>query len=154
MAKDKVKILVIDDDPKVSWLLTEGLGGKYDFSSARDGIEGLQMVSTERPDLILLDIKMPGMNGIEVLEKLRKTKGKIYMREEYRKTVNAASLPKFFKFLLKRKSIIRALLSLISKLTKEPFDKFFCLSCPLYLFPNFFNVHIVFNKSLIVKIIC
>lgn len=72
MVKSKVKILVIDDDPKVSWILTEGLAGKYEFVSARDGIEGLQMVSTEKPDLILLDIKMPGMNGIEVLEKLNK----------------------------------------------------------------------------------
>ncbi len=72
MAEEKVKILVIDDDPKVSWLLSEGLSSKYDFVSARDGFEGLQMVSTEKPDLILLDIKMPGMNGIEVLEKLNK----------------------------------------------------------------------------------
>jgi len=72
MPKSKLKILVIDDDPKVSWILTEGLAGKYEFVSARDGIEGLQMVSTEKPDLILLDIKMPGMNGIEVLEKLNK----------------------------------------------------------------------------------
>jgi len=72
MAKKKVKILVIDDDPKVSWLLSEGLSKKFDFVSARDGIEGLQMVSTEKPDVVLLDIKMPGMNGIEVLERLNK----------------------------------------------------------------------------------
>jgi DNA-binding NtrC family response regulator len=72
MAKPKVKILVIDDDPKVSWLLTEGLASNYEFVSARDGIEGIQMVSTEKPDLILLDIKMPGMTGLEVLEKLNK----------------------------------------------------------------------------------
>ncbi len=72
MAKIKVKILVIDDDPKVSWILSEGLSKKFEFVSARDGIEGIQMVSTEKPDLILLDIKMPGMNGMEVLEKLNK----------------------------------------------------------------------------------
>lgn len=72
MAKDKVKILIIDDDPKISWLLTEGLSNKFEFVSARDGIEGLQLVSTEKPDLILLDIKMTGMSGIEVLEKLNK----------------------------------------------------------------------------------
>ena len=72
MAKNKVKILVIDDDPKVSWILSEGLSKKFEFVSARDGIEGIQMVSTEKPDLILLDIKMPGMNGMEVLEKLNK----------------------------------------------------------------------------------
>ncbi len=72
MPKPKMKILVIDDDPKVAWILSEGLGSRYNFVSARDGIEGLQMVSTEQPDLILLDIKMPGMSGIEVLEKLNK----------------------------------------------------------------------------------
>ena len=74
MAKTKsnTKILVIDDDPKVSWILTEGLSKEFEFVSARDGIEGIQMVSTEKPDLILLDIKMPGMSGLEVLEKLNK----------------------------------------------------------------------------------
>ncbi|UCC43680.1 MAG: sigma-54-dependent Fis family transcriptional regulator [Candidatus Zixiibacteriota bacterium] len=72
MAKLKTKILVIDDDPKVSWLLTEGLGSNFDFLSATDAAEGIQMVSTEKPDLILLDIKMPGMSGLEVLERLNK----------------------------------------------------------------------------------
>ncbi|PKK84166.1 MAG: hypothetical protein CVT49_05045 [candidate division Zixibacteria bacterium HGW-Zixibacteria-1] len=72
MAKEKIKVLIIDDDPKVSWILTEGLSSNMEFVSARDGIEGIQMVSTEKPDLILLDIKMPGMNGLEVLEKLNK----------------------------------------------------------------------------------
>ena len=56
MPKQIMKILVIDDDPKVAWILSEGLGTKFNFVSARDGIEGLQMVSTEQPDLILLDI--------------------------------------------------------------------------------------------------
>ena len=72
MAKEKIKILIIDDDPKVSWILSEGLSSGMEFVSARDGIEGIQMVSTEKPDLILLDIKMPGMNGLEVLEKLNR----------------------------------------------------------------------------------
>ncbi|MBN1211834.1 MAG: sigma-54-dependent Fis family transcriptional regulator [candidate division Zixibacteria bacterium] len=72
MAKIKTKVLVIDDDPKVSWILSEGLASNFEFVSARDGIEGIQMVSTEKPDLILLDIKMPGMTGLEVLEKLNK----------------------------------------------------------------------------------
>lgn len=72
MSKQKTKILVIDDDPKVSWILSEGLPSHFDFVSARDGIEGIQMVSTEKPDLVLLDIKMQGMTGLEVLEKLNK----------------------------------------------------------------------------------
>lgn len=69
MKKDKIKILIIDDDPKVSWLLSEGLP-EYEFVSARDGSEGIQMVTTEKPDLVLLDIKMPGISGLEVLERL------------------------------------------------------------------------------------
>lgn len=72
MAKEKTKILVIDDDPNIPWILSEGLSNKFDFVSARDGVEGLQMVTTEKPQLILLDIKMPSMTGIEVLEKLNK----------------------------------------------------------------------------------
>ncbi len=72
MPKNKTKILVIDDDPKVSWILSEGLSSSFHFLSARDGIEGIQMVATEKPELILLDIKMPGMSGIEVLERLNK----------------------------------------------------------------------------------
>ena len=76
MSKQKIKILVIDDDPKVSWILSEGLPAHFEFVSARDGIEGIQMVSTEKPDLILLDIKMQGMTGLEVLEKLNKAESR------------------------------------------------------------------------------
>jgi len=76
MTKQKIKILVIDDDPKVSWILSEGLNSSFVFVSARDGVEGIQMVSTEKPDIILLDIKMPGMTGLEVLDKLNKQEGR------------------------------------------------------------------------------
>lgn len=74
--KDKVKVLVIDDDPKVAWILSEGLSSNFEFVTARDGMEGIQMVSTEKPTLVLLDIKMPGMSGLEVLEKLNKQSGR------------------------------------------------------------------------------
>ena len=67
-----MKILVIDDDPKVAWILSEGLANSFEFVSARNGSEGLQMVTTEKPHLVLLDIKMPDMSGIEVLKKLNK----------------------------------------------------------------------------------
>ncbi len=72
MKKEKIKILVVDDDPKVGWILGEGLSSNYNIVTAGDGIEGIQMVTTEKPDLLLLDIKMPGMTGLEVLEKLNK----------------------------------------------------------------------------------
>ncbi len=75
MKSEPINILVIDDDPKVPWILSEGLGNGYTVDSVRDGKEGLNKISqtpqSKRPELILLDIQMPGMNGIEVLEKLR-----------------------------------------------------------------------------------
>jgi DNA-binding NtrC family response regulator len=71
MAAEKTKILIIDDDPWVHQILKEGLS-KYTFVSAHDGSEGLQMVTTEKPDLILLDIRMPGISGLDILEKLAK----------------------------------------------------------------------------------
>lgn len=73
MADEKAKLLIIDDDPKVSWILRESLESHYDIITASDGIEGIQVASKEKPLLILLDIKMPGMNGIEVLKKLKKS---------------------------------------------------------------------------------
>jgi DNA-binding NtrC family response regulator len=76
MTKPKIKILIIDDDPKVAWILSEGLSGKFELVTASDGMEGLQMVTTENPEVILLDIKMPGMSGIEVLEKLKKAENR------------------------------------------------------------------------------
>lgn len=76
MKADRVKILVIDDDPKVAWILTEGLSSSFDFVAARNGAEGLQMITTEKPHLILLDIKMPEMSGIDVLKKLNKVENR------------------------------------------------------------------------------
>jgi DNA-binding NtrC family response regulator len=76
MDNNKVKILIIDDDPKVPWIISEGLGKDYDINSARDGQEAISILSQKsaetRPDLILLDIKMPGQSGLEVLEKIKK----------------------------------------------------------------------------------
>ncbi len=69
--KDKVKLLVIDDDPSVPWLLSEGLGESYEIVSARDGKEGIKLISGNRPDLVLLDIKMSGLSGFEVLEQIK-----------------------------------------------------------------------------------
>jgi len=70
MAKDKPKIVVIDDDPKVPWILSEGLE-EFEIVVARDGVEGIQQVSKVKPGLVLLDIKMPGLSGMEVLQKLK-----------------------------------------------------------------------------------
>jgi two-component system response regulator AtoC len=76
MTDEKIKILIIDDDPKVPWIISEGLGQNYDINSVRDGQEAISYLSQKndnnKPDLVLLDIKMPGQSGLEVLEKIKK----------------------------------------------------------------------------------
>jgi two-component system response regulator AtoC len=72
MAKDKIKLLVVDDNPKVAWMLREGLRREeYEVLAAPDGKAGIQMMIEEQPRVIILDIKLPGMNGMEVLERIR-----------------------------------------------------------------------------------
>jgi DNA-binding response OmpR family regulator len=71
MEKQK-KILVVDDEPVLSDLLSSKLK-EIGFAAiaAHDGDEGLKKALSERPDLILLDIIMPKMDGITMLKKLR-----------------------------------------------------------------------------------
>ena len=65
------KILVIDDERSIRNTLKDILEyEKYNVDLAEDGIKGLEMVKQKEYDIILCDIKMPGMDGIEVLEQL------------------------------------------------------------------------------------
>jgi len=68
----KSRILVIDDEAAIrdSLRMTLEYEG-YEFIGAATGQEGLALAERETPDLVLLDVKMPGMDGIEVLERLR-----------------------------------------------------------------------------------
>jgi len=68
------KILIIDDDRGNVALVKFSLARElYDLSFAYDGDEGLKILAEEVPDLIILDIKMPGMNGYEFLAELKKS---------------------------------------------------------------------------------
>jgi two-component system nitrogen regulation response regulator NtrX len=68
----KPRILVIDDEAAIRESLRMILEyEEYGFVGASSGQEGLALVQRDRPDLVLLDIKMPGMDGMEVLRKLR-----------------------------------------------------------------------------------
>ncbi len=69
---DKKKILVVDDQPGVQLLLKTRLEAEgYDIVQAEDGEKGLWQVLEHQPDLILTDVLMPKMNGIEFLKRLR-----------------------------------------------------------------------------------
>lgn len=68
------RILVVDDEPQIRRVMRATLVGKgYMVNTAHDGEEALDKVREERYDLILLDINMPGMGGIEVCRIMRKS---------------------------------------------------------------------------------
>ena len=66
-------ILIIEDEQKINDILAFSLGKDgYKTLSAFDGVKGLEMALKENPDLILLDVMLPGMDGFEVCRKFVK----------------------------------------------------------------------------------
>jgi CheY-like chemotaxis protein len=66
------KILLVDDDPAVRMLLSDALtSAGYTVSTAASGPQALRLVEAEAPDLVIMDCRMPGMSGPEVVERLR-----------------------------------------------------------------------------------
>src|SRR5579863_3356526 len=68
----KERILIIDDDPDIRDVLNLSLSEYYAVSAASNGKEGLEMVKTKNPDLIITDYNMPVMNGAEFCRQLRR----------------------------------------------------------------------------------
>ncbi len=73
------KILVVDDEPSIARLVKMSLSVEgYDVKTATSGFEAMEEIEQEKPDLMVLDIMMPGMNGYEVCMEIKKkphTKG-------------------------------------------------------------------------------
>lgn len=66
------RILVVDDEPQIRRIMRETLtSAGYEVDDARNGMEGLEKVRAFRPDLVLLDINMPEMSGVEVCRAIR-----------------------------------------------------------------------------------
>lgn len=79
---DKIKILIIEDEEELSRILSDKLTENgFEIYSAKNGQEGLDIINPIKPNLILIDILMPVMDGMTVLKKLRQDYG------EYGKSV-------------------------------------------------------------------
>src|SRR5690348_9328274 len=67
-----VRVLVVDDEPLIVQMLSIALGyEKFDVSIARTGLEAIQQASQVKPDLVILDWMLPGIDGVEVCRRLR-----------------------------------------------------------------------------------
>jgi DNA-binding response OmpR family regulator len=72
ICKLKKKVLVVDDEKNIRLLLVEELTDEgYDVVTAENGVVALEMIQAEKPDLVTLDIKMPGEDGLSILRKIR-----------------------------------------------------------------------------------
>jgi CheY-like chemotaxis protein len=96
-AKD-VRILVVDDEPEVLELLVPFLRGKgYTVSEAQDGDQALEKILTERPNIVVLDVMMPGLSGWEISRYVRERAEldpvRIIMATGIGKETNAATSP-------------------------------------------------------------
>jgi len=71
-AEPAASILVVDDDPEISTLLSTRLGKRgYKVSTASDGNKALEIARRDLPDLVILDVMMPGKSGWEVARALK-----------------------------------------------------------------------------------
>jgi len=64
-------ILIVEDEPAIRRLVKETLESRYAIQEAVDGLDGLQRAKSVKPDLIILDLRMPGLDGLSVLRKLK-----------------------------------------------------------------------------------
>lgn len=70
----KKKVLVVDDEKNIRLLLQEELADEgYEVITAESGARALDLIRQERPDLVTLDIKMPGEDGLAILRRIRET---------------------------------------------------------------------------------
>lgn len=68
----KSRILVVDDEPQLTRVLRTGLGSHgYDVRTASDGLSGFQTFNDWQPDLVITDLAMPNMDGLELCRRLR-----------------------------------------------------------------------------------
>lgn len=75
MAKNKQKILVVEDDSMISSMYkTKFVADGFEVFVADNGVNGLELAKTAKPDIVMLDIILPQLDGFSVLEQIKKDK--------------------------------------------------------------------------------
>lgn len=100
------KVLIVEDDLALMEAISKGLSGNdFTILTAKDGEDGLKIAEQERPNLILLDLMMPKMDGVTMLKKMRATDwGKdisVIILTNNEQEVAAAVENKVFEYLIK-----------------------------------------------------
>ena len=71
-----VRVLVVEDDAWRAWMIADDLADRgYQVSTARDGAEALRRLEAARPDAIVLDLMLPGINGWQFVERYQQCTG-------------------------------------------------------------------------------
>ena len=117
------KVLVVEDDDSVRRLLVEYLQGRPDIAvdSARDGVEALHQISTTPYDVVVLDVMMPKMSGVDFLDSLKALTSDPSVRSLQKPpaviVITAAS-----DSVLPRETIVQRYPQVIRAILRKPFD--------------------------------
>ena len=122
---NRKKILIVDDDRQVSLALSIRLkAADYDVDVAGDGESGLQKLAARAPDVVLLDMRMPGIDGLEVMRQMKRDPRLagvpvIFVSANAQETAKRAALNAGGKFFLEKPFESRALLEVIQRVLEE-----------------------------------
>jgi DNA-binding response OmpR family regulator len=75
VAARKKRILIVEDDPDSNEILAQFFGHSYEVIVAHDGVEGVELAASTEPDLIITDVTMPRMDGVEMMRHIRGKQG-------------------------------------------------------------------------------
>ena len=122
------KILIVEDDNDLRNILSEHLGRYYEIAQAEDGEKGYSFILDFKPDLVLLDLMLPKLPGLELLERLRKNpdttlaKTKVVIFSNFSKPEYMTKAQELgaSDYLIKSDTDLNELIKKIEKIISEP----------------------------------